>query len=138
MELCYRGGWNCDGRKGPGGCRGTGGGSGVRHRCDDCDFDLCLSCWDAGNESLLTSGMKVKLRVGDSEAGWTGCPGTHLSFNSGYEVTVSEINGMFFSSTEFSTLWAPISATDAVISMARSFKRHESMGLTSLFCVCGA
>jgi len=43
-----RTGWRCDGRRLPGGCRGTGGGNGERHRCNGCDFDLCGPCWAAG------------------------------------------------------------------------------------------
>ena len=46
------GGWFCDGRSCPGGCRGMGGGSGTRFRCTEgCDFDLCGPCFDLGNDA---------------------------------------------------------------------------------------
>jgi hypothetical protein len=54
LELCDRlSGWSCDGRRAPGGCRGTGGGDGPRHRCRDpgCDYDLCGLCWSAAAEN---------------------------------------------------------------------------------------
>ena len=41
-----RSGWGCAGRRQFKGCRGTGGGSGYRRRCDECDFDLCKECWE--------------------------------------------------------------------------------------------
>ena len=60
MELSERSSsWLCDGKHAPGGCRGTGGGSGRRHRCIDpsCDFDLCGACWDFGKRSVATGSI---------------------------------------------------------------------------------
>jgi hypothetical protein len=43
LALCERGGWNCDGRNIPGGCRG--GTNQKRFRCTQgCDYDLCEKC----------------------------------------------------------------------------------------------
>ena len=52
-------GWRCDGVEAPGGCRGSGGGTGTRYRCckEACDFDLCKQCWEFGQKTVQTGSM---------------------------------------------------------------------------------
>ena len=52
----------------------------------------------------------------DKAADWSGFWGAsnyRLSFSRGAAHTVGEVRGAFFRPSEYSTLWAPISATDA-------------------------
>ena len=59
-------GWSCDGRRAPGGCRGTGGGgSGARWRCTQgCDYDLCASCWHQVRDAVARGTLDVRIPNG--------------------------------------------------------------------------
>jgi len=66
LKPCARhSGWSCDGRKAPGGCRGTGGGSGARWRCaDGCDYDLCAACWHQVRAAVARNTLDVRISSG--------------------------------------------------------------------------
>ncbi len=49
----------------------------------------------------------------DDSLNWDDCPGTHLSFSPGDKYIVAEVQGLFFSTTEYRTLWAPCIAAEA-------------------------
>ena len=65
LALHAAGGWNCDGRSCPGGCRGSGGGGSPRFRCTEgCDYDLCGPCYELGDAAphLFREGDTVRIR----------------------------------------------------------------------------
>jgi hypothetical protein len=58
MGIHDESGWQCDGKDAPGGCQGSGGGSGTRYRCQEgCEYDLCKSCWEFGQTSIQEGSM---------------------------------------------------------------------------------
>ena len=69
----------------------------------------------AAAAAAVRSGVEVTFRIGNSAADWAGCPGSRLSFSAGDVHTVHEVSGSFFTNTRFKTLWAPISATTALV-----------------------
>ena len=83
LALHSSGGWNCDGRSCPGGCRGSGGGGSPRFRCTEgCDFDLCGPCYELGDAAphLFRAGDTVRIRsmpvseaqeLAKGHTGWT-------------------------------------------------------------------
>jgi len=61
----------------------------------------------------LSPGDVVTMSCGNEAADFGGCPGSHLSFTPGYgPLTVAEVRGGFFTTTRYSTLWAPVTATN--------------------------
>ena len=61
--------------------------------------------------SGLKPGDRVTFRLDSSSADWDGCPGSTLAFSAGDVNKVHEVSGAFFTTEQFKTLWAPISAT---------------------------
>ena len=64
-------------------------------------------------DNIITrKGQKIILsmsnQVANSKQLFKGCPGTHLSFSKGDELTVKKVEGAFFTTTSWGTLWAPI------------------------------
>ena len=74
---------------------------------------LVLASAVTDSVKALQVGQRVQMAIGDETAVWKDCPGSRLSFNPGYQVTIREIRNGFFRSTEYETLWAPLSAARA-------------------------
>ena len=67
----------------------------------------------SSGESRLRPGARVVLICDDAEADWSGFArgaSNRLSFSEGSEHTVAEVDGAFFTTTNYGTLWAPVSA----------------------------
>ena len=64
--------------------------------------------------SAFNVGDPVHFAIDDSAAYWVGCPGTRLSFSPGYGPSqglyINSIAGAFFTTQEYPSLWAPLSA----------------------------
>ena len=60
----------------------------------------------------ISPGDSVVFFIDSTAANWCGCPDevSKLAFNAGTVHTVESVNGDLFSTTDYSTLWAPISA----------------------------
>jgi len=55
------------------------------------------------------------MTIGMEAAVWTDCPGSRMAFHPGFQVTIREIRNGFFNSTEYETLWAPLSAAGLMV-----------------------
>jgi hypothetical protein len=84
---------------------------------DDGDVRVKGKCWNpalverqGAAASGLQVGSRVEMRVSDAAADWAGCPGTRLSFSPGWSGTVQSLRNGFFTTTRYTTLWAPVSA----------------------------
>ena len=92
------------------------GSSGTHFRCGHgCDWDMCNRCYA---QAVASRGGPMPFRPGDNveattdggSCQWGGCPGTHLSFSAGHQFVVRQVSGLYFTSTRYTTLWAPMSA----------------------------
>ena len=81
----------------------------------DGDLNVRGKMWNPAMIESLDSGtfqvgQRVQMTMQDATAYWTCCPGSRLSFSPGYQLTIREIRNGFFTSTNYDTLWAPLSA----------------------------
>jgi hypothetical protein len=65
-----------------------------------------------GGGGVVRPGDTVTFTVSSDNANFDGCPGSTLAFSVGSEYTVKEVQGGFFLTTTYNTLWAPVSAID--------------------------
>ena len=75
--------------------------------------------WRAQVEQCATGvtsvGDDIVMRMGDGDCAdsmWAGCPGTTLSFHTGWTASVHRVQGAFFTTSDFTTLWAPLAAVE--------------------------
>ena len=107
-----------DGQKACGAC--TFYNASARTTCEVCGTALVLPAAEpppptGAAPGALRVGAAVLMRTGDASADWAGFWGAsnyRLSFSVGARHTVAEVRGNFFRPTQYTTLWAPISATD--------------------------
>jgi hypothetical protein len=71
----------------------------------------------ATSTRMFAPGDRIRLTMGDGSvtaSQWEGNPGSRLSFSPGDTYTVNEVQGVFFDTTRWTTLWVPFSAAEHV------------------------